>query len=280
MASSKPAGSTTTTTTAEPSSVVRPYLAGAMGQAEALFKGGMLSPSYYPGATIADESPYTRAARGMIVNRAIGGSPVNRSAAGLLTGTLRGDYLSPTNNPGFQQALADTARAYSTGTAAQRDAAANMNRSYGGSAWQEVKAAQDKSFADSLNTIAGNLYEGERGRQMQGLLFAPQMANQDYFDAQQLAEVGSSEEGRSQDVINADINRYNYNAQLPYNALSSYLGLLNQYGGKSQTETQPYYTNRGAGALGGALTGAGIGSSYGPFGTLIGGGLGLLGGQF
>lgn len=57
-------------------------------------------------------------------------------------------------------------------------------------------------------------------------------------------------------------------------------GMAGAPSGQSASTTQPVYQNRGAGALGGATTGAQLGSMFGPWGTAIGGGVGGLFGLF
>lgn len=127
----------------------------------------LLAPEYYPGQTVASQSPYTQQATGLLANRALSGSPVNAAAQQQITDTLSGKYLDPSNNPGFQQALTDISKAYSTGTAAQRDSAFNQSGAYGGSAYKEISDMQNKAFGDSLNTLAGNMYQQGRNNQLQ-----------------------------------------------------------------------------------------------------------------
>lgn len=256
---------------------------------------GGFNLKYFPGDTIADQSPDTLAAQDMIRQRAMNGSDTMNSAKGLLNQTLNGDFLDISKAPGFQQGLEDIKKAYTTGTAAQTDAAFNRSGAYGGTAYDETKQMQNKAYGDSLNKFGGDMYQAERQKQMQGLLFAPQMANQDYFDAQQLSGLGAQQEDYAQGQINEDINRFNFDQNSPINALQMYQNLISGNYGSTSTGTQPYYSNRGAGMLGGALTGASLGGTYGagiagmlgsatpwmfggPAGMGIGAGIGLLGG--
>lgn len=256
-----------------------------------------LAPAYYPGQTIANQSPETLLAQQLTTQRALAGSPITNTASGLLTDTLKGRYLDPATNPGFKQGMTDIADTYRTAIAPQTDAAFAKSGAYGGSAYNEAVGRNQRGLADSLNKYAGELYDTERNRQMQSMLFAPQAAAQDYADLSVLSGVGGAKEARSQDLINEAVNRYNYNANLPANALRNYIDLTSGSYGSTQTATTPYYSNQGAGMLGGALSGglfgaqngAGIagmlGSSTpwlygGPTGALVGGGLGLLGSLF
>lgn len=69
--------------------------------------------------------------------------------------------------------------------------------------------------------------------------------------------------------------------QAPWQAIQNYNGIL-QPGynlGGSVTQTNPG-PNQGQSALGGAASGAAIGSSFGPWGTAIGAGVGAIGGYY
>jgi hypothetical protein len=245
-----------------------------------------LAPAYYPNQTIADQSPETLAAQNMTTQRALEGSPVMNQAKGYLSDVMGGNYLNPDSNPymsGYLNNALDKVRGQVNSSFAQ-------GGGFGGSANQEILA---RELGKTATGILAPAYESERNRMQQSLLFAPQMAQSDYFDLGQLANVGMQKEGRAQDLINADIDKWNYEGNLGSNALRNYISLTGgNYGGTS-TATSPYYQNRGAGVLGGALGGAslagglGLGSmstlpwlsAFGPAG-LAGGALlgGLMGG--
>lgn len=276
-------GNTTTVQKSDPWAGQQGYLTDVMQRAQQLYnKGGA---QYFPGSTVAGQSDATQLAQNLTAARALTGSPINSSAGNLLTGTLQGDYLNPQNNPGFKLALDDAAKAYASGTAARTDAAAQMNRSYGGSAYNEVKDRQDRQFADSLTKMTGDMYDQERTRQMQGLMFAPQMANQDYTDLAALANVGGGQDARAQDLLNANIARWDYNQNLPAMNLAQYMNFVNgNYGGTSSSQTKSGGSAAGSaltGALGGGMAGYALGPALGlagPYGIALGAGMGLLGG--
>ena len=93
-----------------------------------------------------------------------------------------------------------------------------------------------------------------------------------------------------QQLINAAIDRYNYEVQRPLQALSTYNQLISgSYGGTSTAQGQQAAGSRLGSTLGGAMTGAGIGaalsgasgaaalaSPWGIGGAVLGGMLGLL----
>lgn len=124
-------------------------------------------------------------------------------------------------------------------------------------------------------------FQNERGNQMDAAKTALGYGQQDFTDLAALQGVGAERDALNQANINSQIDRYNYEQNAEYNNLLNYLGAIQgNYGGSSTTTgTQPG-GNKFIGGLGGAATGASIGSFFGPVGTAVGGGLGLLGGLF
>lgn len=138
--------------------------------------------------------------------------------------------------------------------------------------------------ADIANRLSaasgtGSLYGQDRAQQLSALGLAPELGNQSYLDAQQLAGIGSQRQQMSQNAIDDAIARFDFQQNLPYMQLGQYQNALTGLmGGGFGSTTTPYHTNRAAGAMGGALAGAQLGSSFGPWGTAIGAiGGGLLG---
>ena len=69
----------------------------------------------------------------------------------------------------------------------------------------------------------GSLSESQAQRQMNAAQLAPQMAAADYQDINQLAKIGQTNEQYAKDKLNADISRFEFNQNKPYNKLESYL---------------------------------------------------------
>lgn len=120
----------------------------------------------------------------------------------------------------------------------------------------------------------------QRANQM-GLLGAAQpLANQDYTDLGQLANVGSQIEGKTGQIIDDRVNRWNFEQNRPQANYDAYLGRITGQGGGYNTSTTQLPKQQSS-PLGGAAGGAMLGAQFGgPWGALIGGGLGLLGGLF
>jgi hypothetical protein len=193
------------------------------------------------------------------------------NAQGLLTDTLQGDYLSPDSNPYLGGMLNNAMNSVQS----RVNSAFGSGGRYGSGINQEVMT---RELGNSANEILGGNYSNERNRQMQGMLFAPQMANQDYFDIGQLANVGAQKEGRAQGQINEDINRYNYNSNLEANALRNFIGLTGGNFGGTTTNSTPYHSNNTASTLGAGLGLLGTLGNAGSTFAGMGGAMGGLGG--
>ncbi len=137
----------------------------------------------------------------------------------------------------------------------------------------------DRSRGLQAQQLAANAYDSGQARQQNLLSSANPLAQQDYFDLGQLQGVGSQVEGLAGRVQADQQNRYNYEQNAPGTLLDQYLNRVNGNQGQT-TYDMAGGSNRAAGAAGGALVGAGIGSqlSQSPWATIIGAlGGGLLG---
>jgi hypothetical protein len=102
---------------------------------------------------------------------------------------------------------------------------------------EEFKAARERIAKDTDALEARTLkesgkeanlayqnYAGERGMQNQAVMNAPALAQADYADISQLANVGKTAEDYQKTALQADIDRFNFEQNKPYQKLSSYLG--------------------------------------------------------
>lgn len=238
----------TTTVNNAPWSEQIPLWKNSFQRLNDLHRSGGLRVNPYPGQTVAPVSPETDQAWGMIADRAQMGSPLNTLAKSYYGDVLSGRYLGQ-DAPGLSSVL-DRARN-----------AVNANYALGG---RYGSGAHSAAVAQGLGGILNDAYQTERGRMDAAAQIAPQLAQQDYFDAQQLAQVGDRREAHLQDLINAEIQRYNALQQAPINELALYQNLIGGNLGGSQTMTQPVQRNNanpwqvGAGIIGSVL-GAAIG---------------------
>jgi hypothetical protein len=231
----------TSTTTSEPPKYVAPHLEQGAQEAQNLYNRG--------GTPVVGFSPQSQQALQMAQARATTGSPVNQAAQQYATKTLQGGFMG--SNPYLDQTFNRAAM----GT--QNQLASQFGRS--------GRNAAESQFlrGEQLNNLATNIYggdyEAERARQQQMVPFAGQLAQQDYTDIGQLANVGETYDQQAQAQANQ-----------PQSALDAYLAQLQGFPGGSVTQQIPTNRNRLAGAFGGAQ----MGSQWGPWGMLGGGILG------
>lgn len=285
--SSAPA-TTTTVQQSNPWSGQQPYLTDLFAKAQGQYNTGV--PSYFPGSTVTPFASETEQAMAMQADRARSGSPIMVAGNQQLTDTLQGDYLASNpaysllnsnaqgdylnNNPYIDQTVdralgkvrgsldSQFAQGGRYGSGLHKTALAGAYGDTAASMYGQNYANERQNQLGATNAM-GQLYGDERTKQLQSMMFAPQMANQDYVDAQQLAAVGGAKEGMSQANLNEQLNRWNFDQNKYSDALARYSQLVQgNYGGSgSSTSTSPTNTNSMASGLGGALSGAMMGSA-------------------
>lgn len=286
-------------------------------------------PQYYGGNTVADQSPETRRAldRANWVSEQ-GQSPLMGQTEDYLSNILKGSGNNlvnndPTANGSFLNsnpylsAMVDaasraTTRNYTQAVVPGLNSTFASGGRFGSAAQLGALSTSEQNLGQTLSDQSTNIY-GQNYAQERGLMEAararlqgiqeqqksqavsllPQLSQIDRqnllgnLDLQQ--NVGQQRDAYAQALRDADINRWNYNQNLPAQKLQFYQQILQGTAGLGgQTQTQQSGASTGSrafsGALGGAATGAAIGSAIPGVGTLIGGGvggaLGLLSGFF
>lgn len=216
---SKGGGKQTQTQTSDPWGPSQQYIAGALGDASKWYASDY-GRQYFPGSTVVPFNPMTEQALGMTANRAINGSPLMQAAQQQNLATQRGDFLRPEANPFLSQTF-DTAAGKVRGAL---DSQFNRNNSYGGSMHQGA-------MADNLNSLAsqmyGQNYNQERDRMTAATMFAPQLAQQDYYDAGRLASVGDAYQQQAGNYVNDAMQRWDFYQNQPYQRLQQFANLVN-----------------------------------------------------
>lgn len=229
-----PSGGQTSTTTSNssPWSGQQPYLQAGFSQALSNLNGS--NPSYYPGQTVANQSPATQAYQSGTIARATNGSPLNQAAGQYATQAMQGGGM----NPIFQNVASQVLPAVSS----------------------QFSLAGRYGSPDQAGTTATALTNAYSPYALQNAQFgaqlAPQIANQDYQDLGQLQQAGAQQDAYGQNLVNADINKYNFQQNLPANKLAQYMSLVagGNFGTQgTSTTTQP--SGGPLGALGGLLGG-------------------------
>lgn len=225
----------------EPWAPLKPYLMGAAEDTKDLYDRG--APSYYPGQSVAPMSSYSRQGLDSLAQRGAYGSDLSRSAQDELTNTITGKYLN--SNPYLQGAISAAVRpvtdAFTSSVMPGIDSNFSSAGRYGSGMQQGAYNDANETLAQQVGDIGTNMayqnYGDERQRQMQAMLFAPEMASQDYKDILALQDAGKGYDMYNQSLIEDDMARYDYNANLDYNWLSNYIGLLGGFPGNSSTQT-------------------------------------------
>ena len=217
----------TTTSGIDPS--VKPYVTWGLEQAKDLYS--QPGPSYYPGQTYVGPSGQTTSALGSAEQIATGGNPLLQGALQQQQNVIGGQYLQ--NNPYFNQAMAGAAQG-ATQTYNDAIKAAQSNASmagrYGSGASADIQNRAASTLANTLANKYGELayqnYATERGMQNQAAQNAPTLSQSRYQDVNQLLNLGQIGEGYQQQALQSDIDRYNYEQNLPYQQLSNYASLI------------------------------------------------------
>jgi hypothetical protein len=157
-----------------------------------------------------------------------------------------GAYLNPATNPYLAGTL----------TTAGQGVQNNVDSQFGSAGRNVVGSApvQTSAMNQLANQIYGGAYQSGMQNLLQGQLIAPSVDAGTYTPGSELLQTGAGVQGQSQNEINALMNQFNYQQQLPENMLSWYSGLLSQNG-------SPFAGARGtaSGSNNSALTDVGAG---------------------
>lgn len=282
MGGSQPSGNTTTTQNSAPWAAQQPYLQDLFKNAQNLYNSG--GAQYYQGSTVAPYSATTNQGINMTAQRGLDGSASDAGASRLATDTMNGSYLNsnPYLDKMYDSAASAVTRNYQNAVQPGISSAFEASGRYGSGAQANAQSQAQLDLGQSLGNMASNIYgqnyASERNNQMQAMGFAPTLQSMDYNNLNHVLQAGGMQDQMNQAQLSDQVNRWNYNQNLPYQNLQRYQGLTGGNYGGTATTSQPYFQNKTAGALGGAMMGAQIGSLIPGIGTGIGAiGGGLLG---
>lgn len=310
---SKGGGDQDVTQTNEPWSGAVPSINLGLQGARELYRYG--GPDYYPNATYVPFSSQTEQALGMQEQRALQGSPVERSMqswvqqgmqnpggqniGNYLNRVMGGQYLN--SNPYLDQTFNAASRAV---TDSWKDTVLpGINASFAGAGGsgsgiqQELAMDSADVLGRNLNELATSIYGGnyaqERQNQMQAAgmgtnllgtqgdisaraaALAPTAASFDWNNIAQLGNVGQRVEGMAGNVLQDSMDRFNYYQNRPYDNLARYMSTISGTGGMGSTSTTQ---GPGSSPLTGAIGGALTGGALGAYAMpALGSALGNLG---
>jgi len=228
---------------------VRPFVEYGLNEAKGLYQTD--TPKYYAGQTYISPSAQTTSALGLAESRARAGNPLLTSAQTQQGATVGGNYLSA-GNPYFSSAMRGVGEAatqnYNDAIMAAQSGASKAGR-YGSGVSADIQNRAANTLANTLTNKYGEFaaqnYNTERQLQQQSALAAPALAQADYGDISQLANVGKTQEDYQKTALQADIDRFNFQQNKPYQKLSAYLGAA--YG--APTGTVSTTTQSGGGKI-------------------------------
>jgi hypothetical protein len=178
------------------------------------------APPWYPGPTLAPFSPQSQQGLTALFNRGAAGSPVAAAGNRAALSTLQGDQLDLAQNPYLQKAIAygqqPAIEAFNRqvlpGIASTFEGAGRTPQAgnLAGSATAAASDALARDLAGAATQAGANAYAQERGNQLSTLALVPQLAAQDYADANAMLTAGGALDAKTQQLIDADIARYAY----------------------------------------------------------------------
>lgn len=218
-------GGGTSSTTTEPPTWMKETMPWVAQQARGLVQSTPLQ--MYPYETTAGFTGAQRKAQEMATTRALGGNPLLGQAQKYYGDVIGGKYLDINQNPALQNLLQKGVET----TTPQIDTSAQTAGRYGSGSYGALKG-------NALGSLLANIYNPERAIQQTTAQGAPQMAQADYYDIGQLANVGAEQQKMNQATIDEAISRWEFPQLEPYQRLGMLTNLLQgNYGGTTITNT-------------------------------------------
>jgi hypothetical protein len=255
---------------------LQPYLTSNIAEGQQLNAGG--GPQYYPGQQVAGLTPLTEMGIGGVADTAL--SPNASTTAQAQNMNIEsGAYLDPSSNPYLAGTL----------TTAEQGVQNPITSEFGAAGRNVLASApvQSSAMNQLANQIYGGAYQSGMQNMVQSQFAAPTLDQGTYLPSQELMTTGADVQQQNQNQINAAMQQYNYQQQLPENMLSWLSGITAGNGapfsaGQSSTSggSNPWLTSAGAlTALygSGALSGAGsaLAGLFGGGGATMAGGTDL-----
>lgn len=253
-------------------------------------------PEVYSGQTRAGLSPKEQEAEAMYLAQVPRVQNMATQGANAQQFLLDPNQLRPESNP-YISGVADEVNRKITSQLTQnilpniRGGEQAAGGTYGGgssrSQMAERLASTDsvRAMETGMNDLYFKNYMSGINNMQQGVQMNPSAMSQQLFGADVTGAVGAQQRTETQGQLDDAFTRWNLQQQLPYLRASELTGLASGFPGAGTTTTvtgsQPPGVNPWMGMLGGSLSGAALGSSFGPWGMALGGlggaGVGYLG---
>ena len=257
----------TSTQTSEPWAPQGKQLKYSFKQARNLYDAG--PTEYYPNQTYAGPSYETNQGLDRQFERASNGSDIFNAGKAQNLATINGDYLNanPYLNSAIDNANKGLVRSFNASVIPGLQSSFASSGRYGSDLQRQAQGDASKDLLSQAGTNASNIsygnYNDERNRQANAVANAPAYAQADYNDIANMLDVGQQREAITQQGIDEDMNRFNFEQEEPWQRLERFKGLIDgNYGGTTtSTARNPNYKSAGSALISGALGGAGMGAS-------------------
>ena len=279
---SQQTGNAVTTTDNSPWAPQQQHLRNIFSGAQNAFNNA--PPQYYPNATYVDPSAQTNQAMDMMQQRALAGSPLQQAGMNTMQQAASGQMMN--SNPYLQENITRAQQPmidqFNSRIAPGIDSSFAGAGRLGSGLYAQSRNRAEDTLTRGLGNMAGQMgsdaYNKERQYMMQAAQLAPTMAQSDYNDMSQLANVGGMREGFAGQQLQDSMNRFNFSQQAPWDQLGRYSGLVTGNYGGTETQAVPQYSNPMGNLIGGAYAGSQIGNTFGQpgLGAAAGGLLGMF----
>lgn len=288
-------GDTTTVQKSDPWPGQQPYLLDLFARAQKQLNSS--NPNYFAGSTVAPQSDATTQAQQQLLAYSRGGAQQTANAAqGALNFNLT-DARSVESNPYLQQAInaaitpVQRRLTEAGGTIYNIGDQSMAAGQYGGSRQGVAEGIALSRFGEDAGNIAATManrgYETGLDASTKALALTPSTMAAGTLPAQYSDTVGQQERGFEQEMINAAIERWNFDQNKDSQKLANYQNIVSGgFGGSSTGSVSGGGTSPVMGMAGGAMAGysmatmlggAANGAAWGPWGAAAGALIGLFG---
>jgi len=242
------------------------------------------TPTMYPGNTVADFTPAQLAGQAGALQSAGTQQGLAGAAAQDTTGLL-GNIWDPANNPALQGAIDASVRPITENY--QQVVKPGIRDEFQGSqpfggtrknlAQGQAANAYLRNVGDTANKVVQGAYDTNMNANLKALALLPQTQAAQTTPALTTSGVGDVQQAMAQQLLNQEVNRYNYAQLAPFLQSQEIMSMVNAIPGAGSTTTAnlPQQSTLQK-ILGGGMTGASLGSLFGPIGSGIGAGGGAL----
>lgn len=215
-----------------------PYIKQAFREAARLYKKG--APKYYPGETLAGFDPAETAAQNAILGYGMGprAAAQQMAAEDRMMKGLSGQVDYSTFNPMMdylgRQATSQLQKNVLPGIRSQMIGYQPGGGSRGNLIQQGAIAEANQQMLDKQAQLTFGAQQAAQDRALNYMGQYPTVMSAPIGLFNAMSNVGAQRRAMTQEAMNRDQQRYNYEAMAPQNALSNYLAMITgNYGGTS-----------------------------------------------